>query len=429
MRSALFKGTAGSLALVVIAAGLGFINSILISRLIGVDAFGVYAVSMAGIGILGSLAGLGLPRLIIKETAVYVQDGDVGSIRALVFISQRWVVAAALVLAVGAFGLVCFVVELPSCTFLFIAAMSVPFLALNALRSSFLRGLGFVVLSNVPEQLVLPVMVVLLIGLTYPLSSIDGESWALSLQLAGTFCAFVIGFVLLARRLPRASAIAPDPEQGQLFRAAMPFLGLVALQLLNNQATVVLLGALGDASDAGLYHVAVRATEFIAFGLLAVNMALQPRMAAAWAARDQARAQALATESARLSSMVAIAVSLVVIGFAPTILGLFGPEFLAARDSLWLLAVGQLINVFAGSCGVTLSMAGYQRSVTRAFAVVATISVLLNVLLIPMLGHLGAATARVVSLVVWNAILVIEAYRKMGVYTPVIGWRALRRNA
>jgi O-antigen/teichoic acid export membrane protein len=333
------------------------------------------------------------------------------------------------VLAGGAIGLVCFVVELPSCTFLFIAAMTVPFLALNALRSSFLRGLGFVVLSNVPEQLVLPVVVVLLIGLTYPLSSIDGESWALSLQLTGTICAFVIGFVLLARRLPQASVVAPGPEQGQLFRAAMPFLGLVALQLLNNQATVVLLGALGDASDAGLYHVAVRATEFIAFGLLAVNMMLQPRMAAAWAARDRARAQALATESARLSSMVAIAVSLVVIGFAPTILGLFGPEFSAARDSLWLLAVGQLINVFAGSCGVTLSMAGYQRSVTRAFAVVATISVLLNVLLIPMFGHLGAATARVVSLVVWNAILVVEAYRKMGVYTPVIGWRALRRNA
>ena len=94
---------------------------------------------------------------------------------------------------------------------------------------------------------------------------------------------------------------------------------------------------------------------------------------------------------------------------------LFGHEFGRAYWPLLLLAVGQLVNAWFGPTGMLLNMTGHEREVTRAVTVAAGMNVVLNLLLIPPFGVVGAAIATSASLVFWNIWLWLVARWRLGV--------------
>ena len=65
----LLRTTVATLSLKIAGAGLGFANSILLARMLGPSEFGVYAVAMSLVNLAATLAVLGLPMLVARETA------------------------------------------------------------------------------------------------------------------------------------------------------------------------------------------------------------------------------------------------------------------------------------------------------------------------------------------------------------------------
>jgi O-antigen/teichoic acid export membrane protein len=90
-----------------------------------------------------------------------------------------------------------------------------------------------------------------------------------------------------------------------------------------------------------------------------------------------------------------------------------------------ILAVGQFVNVVTGSVGYLLSMCGYERLQRNNIASCAALCVVLNVLLVPPLGAVGAAVASAVTLIVQMLTAAAIVWRKLGVITiPFIGVQA-----
>jgi len=81
---------------------------------------------------------------------------------------------------------------------------------------------------------------------------------------------------------------------------------------------------------------------------------------------------------------------------------IFGPGFDAGAPVLVIGAVGQLVNCGVGSVGYLLLMSGNQRRLMRVQFVMAGISILVNVVLIPVLGIVGAALAAATVTVAGN---------------------------
>jgi O-antigen/teichoic acid export membrane protein len=79
---------------------------------------------------------------------------------------------------------------------------------------------------------------------------------------------------------------------------------------------------------------------------------------------------------------------------------LFGADFAAGRLALLVLALGQFINVATGAVGPMLIMTGHPRRWAVYNLAALGIAVLLNLLLTPRLGILGAALSTSVALVV-----------------------------
>jgi len=63
------------------------------------------------------------------------------------------------------------------------------------------------------------------------------------------------------------------------------------------------------------------------------------------------------------------------------------------------------VNSAAGSVGMLLNMTRYERDTAKGLAVSAILNVVLNLLLIPLLGIIGAAIATAVSLITWKVLL------------------------
>ena len=69
LRTRLLRGGAGSLAIKLGSVGLSFAVAVQLARVLGPDGYGVYALVFAIVTVLTVPTQLGVPQLVIRETA------------------------------------------------------------------------------------------------------------------------------------------------------------------------------------------------------------------------------------------------------------------------------------------------------------------------------------------------------------------------
>jgi O-antigen/teichoic acid export membrane protein len=315
---------------------------------------------------------------------------------------------------------------------LWIGLLCLPLTALARVTQASSMGLGRVVTGQFPEQLLRPLLfLVLAIGVALWIG-LDAAG-ALWLQLLTTAVGLAVSLRLLRRALPPHPRHArPAYRDREWARSSLELALLSGAAVLNAQTGTFLLGALRSPDEAGLYAVATRGALLISFGLTAVNAALAPAAARMWAAGDVERLQRLVTLSARGVVAFSFPVAILFMVFAGTVLEVgFGAEYLAAAPALTILSLGQLANATLGSVGTLLIMTGHQREAAAGISVGAVLNVLLGSLLIPAQGVTGAAIAATVSIIAWNVLLALVASRRLGVHPTAIGrvgWRGRRHG-
>ena len=93
------------------------------------------------------------------------------------------------------------------------------------------------------------------------------------------------------------------------------------------------------------------------------------------------------------------------------VLGLFGANYVLARDALLLLLGGQFFSSLCGPGAIYLNMTGKQKKLNTILILGLGINVVLNLMLIPIYGIEGAAAATLISMIFWNCLIVAAVYR------------------
>jgi O-antigen/teichoic acid export membrane protein len=409
-----------SLGLRVTYAGLTFLATILLVRLLGAANYGVYAYIYALITVLSIPSQFGLPPLVLRETAKGMARENAALVRGIWVWGGRFVVFTALGLALLAGLAVWLWQEHFSGAYLTTfawAILLIPLIALGKLRGFALRGLHRVVQGQLPENLVQPGLLVLLLGgvLLAGLSLAPAQAMALQVTVAAV--AFGVGAWLLLRATPPEVRHAyPRFESRLWLQSVLPLALIGGMQLINKNASIVILGLFVPPEQIGIYRVAVQVSMLASLGLQAMNMVLAPRFASLYARREMGHLQHLVTSSARavLGFNLLVTICFAVLG--QWFLGLFfGSEFVAAYVPLMILLIGQFVNSAAGSVGFLLNMTGHERETARGVAVAAVLNLVLNLLLAPPLGIIGAAVATVAALVTWNVLLCWAVHKRLGI--------------
>lgn len=421
----LFVGASGSLFLKGSFTGLSLVIVAALARVLGAEGFGLYTLCITLVNLLVVPAMIGAPPLVLREVSSSLVRGDWSLLRGLlVRLGGLSLGTAGGILALGAFVILVFPGLIPERFImpLIMAYGVLPGLALLQIYSSALRGFEHVLLGQFPEHIFRPMFFLLSLGsVSLFLPELNAET-ALGLQVLATWAAFGMSLALLVVKLPASLAHYPSRfDTGSWLRSAYPIILSSWLNVANKEASIFFLGFLQGPESVGVYRVAQRGADLVLFGLLAVNMVLAPALSRLYTQEDWPGLQKIITRSSRLILLLSVPMAMVLIIGAPFALpGIFGADFAQSYWPLVVLCLGQLANAAFGAVGLILNMLHRERFTLYGLLLGVIANMILNCVLIPVWGIIGAAAATSLSTLIWNIVLAMIVYRVFGLSTTAI---------
>jgi len=419
----LVKGVVGTAGIKLANSGLGFLTAILLAKTLGPSGYGTYSFVMALVAFLTIPSELGIPGLAIREIAVANARKDWSHMRGFIIKAHQAIGLFSLILmGVGAALLLVWGdhVDPVKRHCMWLGLLLVPLVSLGALRGGMLRGLRNVLMGQMPEQVIRPLTLLTLL-LVLPLF-VNGPVTAaevMLLQVLSVATAFLFGLSFFVRLRPGELSHAPPTFRTSAWlKSSIPFGMTAALQLINGRTDVIVLGLFREDAEVGVYRIATQMAALVVFGLQAVNAIQGPHIAHLYAQGDMKKLQTMVTRSSQAIMLYALPVVLFVIVFGQFIIrAVFGPKFEGAYLPMVVLCVGQLVNSAIGSVASLLNMTGHERDTTRSIFIGALTNVVLNLVLTPIWGIMGAAIATAATLTTWNLIMWRKVHQRLGIET------------
>ncbi len=395
--------------LVIRAVGIvgQFLIRLMLARWLGARHFGDYVYVLSWISLLTMLAKMGVDVAAVRFVSGYVETGDWQRLRgfiqrSLLFVTMGAVVVAGLMLAMAQWGMND---DQTSLAFtLMLGAGVVCAITLGEQRASSLAGLGRVMLSQSALMVWRPILFILSVAGLYFLGIEQGTAPVAMAVMGAVACVvFLVVEIVFQRSVPAdAKRVAPVYETRTWFFTSAALVGVALSGQVMARTDTIMLGLLSNTTQAGIYNIASEVAKLVDLGLVAVSAMIAPQVAAAFAAGEHDRLQKVVHQAARIATLLAIPATVVFVFVGGFVLSWFGPEYTAGRWALVVLCFGQLVHSLAGPTGLLMSMTGHERQAFTIISLAALSNIVLNAVLIPVWGIMGAAWATAIVSVVWN---------------------------
>ncbi len=429
-RAALARG--GSIGFLGAAASavLGFVLTVVLTRLLGAGGAGVVMQATGVFAITVAFAKFGL-----DSTALYllprVRLDSPDHLRA---VTRRLLLLAAsvaltLTVVVEAAVPLVWADRAPQTVDAIRAALAfVPAGALMLVASGILRALGsvtqYVAVANIALPALRPPAVAVAAVATGSLVAVT-VAWALPLVVTLAAALLLVHHRLTAVEAARPADAAPtDPPAAARTRAvvgfALPRTLSAALEQGLQWVDVLLLGLLLGSGAAGVYGGASR---FVQTGMVvdtALRVVVSPQFSALLHEGDEEALEDTYTTATVWLVLFAAPIYVLLAVFAPVVLALLGPEFVAGAGVLTVLALGCTVTFLAGNIHTLLLMSGRSGWAAGNKAVVLAVNVAANLVLLPRLGMIGAALAWAACMILDACLAAIEVRVLLGVRPGVL---------
>ncbi len=417
--------TLWSLFIQVSAAGLVFVTNIILARVMGAKEYGSYTFAISLALLLSGIATSGFVNLLLRRTAAYTETEEYSLLKGLIgWCMQYIIIIAAIITLIACLIFMLFnFTNVPNSTTVLIAVLSVPLISLLVFYQSALNGGHFIVQSQLPEKIIKPSLIVLIVSIIFSLSipSINAVT-CIVINCIATFFALAIAYLSFRKNiLTLTHDIASEYETPEWTVNYKNLFLLGILSIINSKLDVLMLGFMRPPEEVGIYNASSKLSELVSFSLFVINIGLAPMISKLYASKQINNLQKLVTKISRITLLIALPIILILLFGGRYILSLFGPDFILGYHCLIILAGAQLVSILAGSSGYLLTMTGNENSATVAMIISLVINVLLNILLIPKFGIKGAAYSTAASIIAWNICMAIMARIKTGINPTFIG--------
>lgn len=295
--------------------------------------------------------------------------------------------------------------------------MTIPFVVGLRVCVGVIRGLENTVYKTTVNDLLYPVLRIgLLLALLSMGIGIVAPAYA---YLVAAAVAFLTAHVLLNRLVSLVGSFRTHTRE--LVTFSVPLVLSTIISILLTQTDTLMVGYFQPSRQVGLYAAAYP----LAYGLLTVLSSfgyLYLPLASRLDADDKRDEIA---EVYQLSSkwiyILTFPLFLMFIAFPGDVLTMvFSSEYSQGETALLILSVGFFTNAMVGRNRETLSALGYPRGVLISNLVAFGLNFLLNLVLIPAYGFVGAAIASAVSFILLNIVVYVLLRAKFGItpFTP-----------
>lgn len=416
---AMARGAVGSFALHIVSTVISLATAVLLARLLGASGYGVYSLAMVYANLLGLVACLGFPQLIVRHVARLSASESWNAMAELMRTSLFVTLASALVLS-GAVILV-----LPHMmggdtaidrgAVLLVLLLILP-IALQRLGESSLLGLDHPVQGLVPERVVRPVLLLILVaGLAWTMSTPLAPQNALAAHLAAYGVSLAAVIWLVMRRSPAPWWRFPATLAPEHVREAFPLLAAGLMTLLSTRLDIIMLGWLSEPEDVGQYRLASQLASLPLMIAATAQAVASPSISRYFSEQRLHELKPTLLKLAAGTGLATLAISALVLPVSRLLLPHLGSSFAEAESVLLILMLAYALVAVLFFALPLLTMTGHAGSVAIANGAAILVNVVLNVLLIPRYGAEGTAAATLVSFAVLYGLHIWNVRRLLGI--------------
>ena len=376
-----------------------------IARLFGITFFGYYITGLMLCRVFQVVAGLGLS---IGSIRFMVQAMTHGNRQAMYHVYLASIFTP---LLAGAFlGYLSYIASPFLCNRVFsepdllpvlqLFSIAVPFFSLLRILAELSRSFGTVRYTVLVEDILFPLLQA---GVLVPafIYNIDQRIAVIAFLTATVCCAAVMaGVVYWQMRqhvFPQTddSTTHPSISIRELFIYSVPLMPTGIFFMVSNNIDIFMLNVFNSGAAVGIYGAATRWTVLVDSIGMPVSAIFRPLIARAVSANDTKMLRTLLMACSRwVLYLILPFIAFMFVASQPA-MEFFLKEEAGAIASilLWTLLIARVTNPIGNGAGLVLAMGGHQYRELSSLAFGTVLNIILNMILIPYYGVIGAAIA------------------------------------
>lgn len=244
------------------------------------------------------------------------------------------------------------------------------------------------------------------------------DAFLISFVFTGVFSTIYLLFIL-KKKYPKKTNLNNKISIKEIIKKSSPMAISAIAYIMMQGVDIILIGKFLDFNAVAYYSVAVKLTMIISLALSSVNAVNSPTIAKLNTLKDSEGLKQNLKKASRLIFILTIPAIIILAMFSGLVLGLFGEDYILAQNALYILLIGQTVNALCGSVGVYMNMTNRQRILQNLLIIAFFINLILNWVLIPKYGMIGAAVATSISMIFWNVAGVVYLLFKDNIKTYV----------
>lgn len=416
---------------------MSFLSGIVITRMMGADEFGIFNVSRTLCETIAIFTKIGFDVGILRYLGEHYQQQGVSLSRisavlnaVLVAVLLSSLIPVLLVVLGGGEILQNHVYHYRDFSLIMnVMVFTIPLMSLTQVLAGMLRGCLHSRVRVIGEYFLQPIVRFFIIVCLFYIG------WRIWAAITGTVISFIVstGYLwFIARRLFLQQASAREKFGFQEIYSDLISVGRysivismsVIVMMLLAKTDILMLGYLSSADNVGKYSVAQMLVTLIPLFNTALNQAVAPMLATLARNESFTEMRRIVHQHSRWVIITTLPLFFIIAFYGNTLVLIFGKEFTVTTPVFIVLSLSLLVYAVLSSSATMLSMTGHHMAEFRAIVIGLIFNILLNYILIPYFGVMGAASATLMATLIASILRSMQALKLYGIFP--VGYDSLR---
>ena len=387
----------------IVGKALSYFYVILLSRL-GSSTYGLLSIGFAIISFLIIISLLGLSTSVTRYVAYYIGKKDKKRIKSTITSSIKIVLPLSILISFTLFILskqisIIIFNNADLIPTLKLFSLTIPFLALTDLFLSFIIGfqkIGYrTLIKDIIETSIKLFLTFIFISFGYGLFGV------VAAYIISIIITFILSFYFIKKAFPILNKnIKSINLTKELLKFSLPLLFMGFLNLIIKWTDVLMIGYFIDASQVGVYNVALPTANLLILTPTALMAIFLPIITGLYSQNRFNQIKKISKTISKWIFFINLPIFFLIALLSKQIITImFGPDYINATIPLYILLFGYLIHSFTHVHSSALTMIKRTNINFYIMLVSIFINITINYILIPKIGIIGGAIATSLSLI------------------------------